>query len=1109
MKREQVMKSLAVTAFASLVIGSVSPAFVHAEGAKAKKSTWTVEHAPKDTIVEIAPATGKPDDAVKPAAPMTDDSLNDTDRIIVKYKKGFSTTAASILTSSTMKSSSKLADIDATLVKVSVPSDMKQLLEKLNKDPNVLYAEPDRKIYSSGKSEERLQKTIESLAAPSPSLPNDTYFEKQWGLHNTGQTPPWNYNNPYQEGYPGVPGLDIQAPEAWTITKGSAKVVVAVIDTGLQIDHPDLVNSIWTNPGETAGNDQKDNDNNGYADDVHGWNFAENNNSVYKDLDLHSHATAVAGIIAGATDNGIGIAGIAPNVKIMPIKYIGEEYGYLSDLIKAIEFAEDNGAKIADINAGLFDYSQALKDAMQASSMLFVTPAGDYGVNADGIPYYPSSFGLDNVLSVTSIDNEGHLLFDANYGYESIDVAAPGEAIATTAPVENPGLSAELHDPVSGAKAIFNGIGFENILDDEEEDENYRQEAFDKAMEYLGVSKSNAGQKVLLVQDDLSNYTELPSTSKLKKYTDLLEDYPGVEIVQSTPDGGDGPTLAKMQSGYDAVIWFTGMADRWYVSNLTVNDQKNLTDYLNGGGHLLLTGSNVLNGPTEYGGGEESSIIDSPFVKDELHLAFIEQYFYSKAVGVKGTIYEGETYPLDEDKDSYNYLISRDPSITKIDLINITRDFNGSSYTHGRGTAMAAANAAGTAALVLSQEPSLSAQAIKQRIVNSGTQLSSLSGRVASGRMINAYQALSDDEIPGTPLVSDSTTNNLNESTDVNDVYAVELHAGETINFSMTGDKGTDFDLYLYAPNATTVNSTENLLVFSEYDKTSTESINYKVTESGTYYLNAYAYRGSGAYQLSVQTNNQLGGYNDTNKSLVFSGPWAKVNDSMYTEGTKKEINAFGSVEFAFVGSYFSWIGSKNVNQGIADVYLDGSKVASPSLYSKSSLNKQIIFEKSLPLGKHVIQIAWTGERDPAAAKSNKTFINVDAFNVAQLIQDNDYAFKYSGLWATNYSMKHFGGSAKYTTKTGNYAKAKFQGTQVKLYAIVGSDRGMADIYIDDVLVSSGIDMYRAATSYRTAVFESNQLAPGAHTIKIVHAGAKNPLSTGTVISVDAISITK
>ncbi|MFC4810561.1 S8 family serine peptidase [Paenibacillus sp. GCM10023250] len=1123
MKKELVKKSIAIAAFSSLLVGSAGPALVHAAGTDARKSDWTAETAPKERVVQAAPQTGKPKDGAKPVLPGKAGLAESGGRIIVKYKPGFRAASASILPSAKTKSSVSLPGLGASLVQLANPADAEQVLAALNKDPNVLYAEPDLRIGTSRlrtddaaakeaaaskvAKEGNAAKSAKSVKEAEVESPDDTYFPQQWALRNTGQTPPFNYNDPALEGHPGLVGLDVKAPEAWTVTKGSPRVTVAVIDTGVQADHPDLAGSIWTNPKERAGNG-KDDDGNGFVDDVHGWNFVDGSNVTYSEIDGDIHGTAVAGLISAAANNGIGVAGVAPDVTIMPVKYVSKVGGYVSDLIKAIAYAEANGAQIAYLNAESYVYSQALKDAIDGSSMLFVAGSGDYGISTDGIPSYPASFDSPNILSVTGIDNEGRLTADANIGYKSVDVAAPGEAVATTMPVSNPGLAAEIADPANGSKVIFNGIAFENILDDEDADYDYRQDAFDAAMDYLGASKYDSGKKILLVQDDLSNYTEIPSSSKLAKYKDLLEDYAGqVDIVQSAPDGGDGPSAEQMK-GYDAVIWFTGMADRYYVSNLTENDRSSLTAFIQGGGHLMLTGSNVLNGPTEESGEEESSIIDTPFVKDVLHLAFVNQYFYSKAVGLPDTIYAYKEYPLDEDKDSYNWIISRDPAIAKINLMNVVKDFQGSSYTYTRGTDMAAAQAAGAAALVLSQDESLSALAAKQRVVNSGTRLSSLTGKTASGRLIDAYQALSDDDVPGTPFPGGSVSNRLDDQADRNDVYAVELHAGEDVNLALTGDAGTDFDLYLYAPEAATVDSNANLLAYSENKKTSKESITYKATRTGTYYVDVYALNGKGAYTLTLATDNGIGGYEDTSKSLAFTGDWTQLTGGAYTGGSMKQIDAAGSVEFAFDGSYFAWIGSKNPKQGIADVYVDGKLAASPSLYAAKPLDKQTVFEKQLPNGRHAIKIAWTGKHDPKAKKSDPTFINVDAFDVKRLLQEIDYDIAYTGKWTMTYGAKYFGGEAAYSSQAGNSATVAFEGTKATVYANVGQDRGKANVYIDGKLVTpDAIDLYEAADRYRAVIFETETLSPGKHTLKLVNLGEKNPQSDGTIVSLDAVAI--
>jgi subtilisin family serine protease len=142
----------------------------------------------------------------------------------------------------------------------------------------------------------------------SPKLiPNDPGFNQLWGLNNTGQNG-------------GTVDADIDAPEAWDIQTGNPNLVIGVIDTGVDYNHPDLVGNIWTNPGEIA-NDGIDNDNNGYIDDVRGWDFAYNDNNP---SDVDGHGTHVSGTIAGKGNNGVGVTGVAWNAKIMPVKFLDD-----------------------------------------------------------------------------------------------------------------------------------------------------------------------------------------------------------------------------------------------------------------------------------------------------------------------------------------------------------------------------------------------------------------------------------------------------------------------------------------------------------------------------------------------------------------------------------------------------------------------------------------------------------------------------------------------------------------------------------------------------------------------------------------------------------------
>jgi subtilisin family serine protease len=298
----------------------------------------------------------------------------------------------------------------AQLFRLPNGKSVEQAVEQLKKSPDVLYAEPNYKLTASDV--------------------NDPYFDYLWGLENTGQSISGSY---------GTPGIDINVKSAWDITKGSTDVVIAVIDSGIDTSHPDLKYRIFKNKNEIP-NNGIDDDNNGYIDDVYGWDFYNNDNTVYDSPSVDEHGTHVAGTIAGHSNNDIGVAGVAPFVKILPIKFLGADGGTVSDAVKAIEYADSMGAKISNNSWGGGNYSYAIYEAIRNSDSLFVAAAGNDGYNNDYYPTYPASFDLDNILSVAAIDNKGQLAYFSNYGITSVDVAAPGVNILSTLPDNNYGF---------------------------------------------------------------------------------------------------------------------------------------------------------------------------------------------------------------------------------------------------------------------------------------------------------------------------------------------------------------------------------------------------------------------------------------------------------------------------------------------------------------------------------------------------------------------------------------------------------------------------------------------------------------------------------------------
>jgi subtilisin family serine protease len=302
---------------------------------------------------------------------------------------------------------------------------VEETISAYENDPRFEYIEPDYIITLD--DVEKTSPTQENLGTITPLIttPNDPAYPQLWGLNNTGQSG-------------GTPDADIDAPEAWDIQTGNPNLVIGVIDSGVDYNHPDLVGNIWTNPGEIAG-DGIDNDSNGYIDDVRGWDFGNNDNNP---MDVDSHGTHVSGTIAGKGNNSVGVTGVAWNAKIMPLKMFSDSgYGSDSGAILALNYATAKGVKLTNNSWGGGGYSQALYDAINTAGQqgaLFIAAAGnDYGNNNDINPVYPASYNLPNIISVAATTRTDALAIFSNFGPTSVDLGAPGEDIYSTTPGGN------------------------------------------------------------------------------------------------------------------------------------------------------------------------------------------------------------------------------------------------------------------------------------------------------------------------------------------------------------------------------------------------------------------------------------------------------------------------------------------------------------------------------------------------------------------------------------------------------------------------------------------------------------------------------------------------
>ncbi len=262
------------------------------------------------------------------------------------------------------------------------------------------------------------------------TVPNDSSFSRLWHLDNTGQT---------VNGVSGTPGADISAVRAWDLERGSKHTVIAVLDSGVAFDHPDLTDNIWVNNGEIPDNG-RDDDNNGYVDDVNGWDFVNSDNLPHdysKDLYTDGHGTHVAGIIAASGNNGQGVTGVLWSARIMPLQIFDLfqvdtfEAAVIQHIriISAIEYAVDNGARIINCSFGGPSATQFMYDVIDYANrngVLVVAAAGNSGENNDLTPSYPASYELPNIIAVAATDQDDNLADYSNYGEQSVDLAAPG-----------------------------------------------------------------------------------------------------------------------------------------------------------------------------------------------------------------------------------------------------------------------------------------------------------------------------------------------------------------------------------------------------------------------------------------------------------------------------------------------------------------------------------------------------------------------------------------------------------------------------------------------------------------------------------------------------------
>ncbi|MEO7243540.1 MAG: S8 family serine peptidase, partial [Rubrivivax sp.] len=378
---------------------------------------------------EAAPgvAKRKPSAATTPAARPT--QQQETGRrageLIVRFHDGVPEAAKNALAAGrgarrgkTLRGESRVEKLQLT----TTSGDVAAAAAELRNNPEVEFAEPNYLINRDDVT------------------PNDPRFAEQWALSNTGAGG-------------GLPGSDLKLAEAWTQTTGAATTTVAIIDSGIDFTHPDLMHNEWTNTAERENG--RDDDHDGFVDDLHGWDWVADSATI---KDEQGHGTAIAGLVAAEGNNGVGISGVMWQASLMSLRVLDNTgTGDVAAAVEAIDYAAAHGAQVINLSWGTDGESLALKDAIARAAgrgVVVVCSAGNNGRDIDAAPYYPASYELPNLIAVAATDGFDQLTSWSNWGAVHVTIGAPGVDLLTT----KLGGGYQMVTGTSGAAPLVSGI---------------------------------------------------------------------------------------------------------------------------------------------------------------------------------------------------------------------------------------------------------------------------------------------------------------------------------------------------------------------------------------------------------------------------------------------------------------------------------------------------------------------------------------------------------------------------------------------------------------------------------------------------------------------------